>query len=193
MQGLGDGMKTRWIILLSFLMALPAHGKREFLEVAVTDAPLQCQSEGSNAIRFGAAVHHPYSGGREIHIVECRRIIFGNQVFYTAKFDRLVEEGPSPKRVLTYEVILVQNETRKLLTVRSESVDVIDLTGDTDTSDFVGYLKVTWGKSSLDKQRPMMKVEIGDQKAEVSYILKLNDVGDWFVNTFEELDEEPRE
>lgn len=134
-----------------------------------------------------AGVQTAIEGQRGSSARVCETVVVGGMRFYLAVVDRLVEEGSSPKRVRTYDIFTSHNETSKLVVLRSETVDVIDAAGDPSRRGLMGGVQLTWGQSALNK-RAMVQVAKRSPIGRDTFILKLNDAGDWLENTFEELE-----
>lgn len=119
-----------------------------------------------------------------IKLLNCEKIQIKDLVFYTVLFSQEIREGATNQKVLSYEVALVA-KTGTILTVRSELVDQIELTGDLINTNFDSAIHVAWGQSKKDN-RVLLKVEIKTKNEKpLAYVLKLNPKMLWFENLFE--------
>lgn len=124
-----------------------------------------------------------------IRLINCEKIQIKDQIFYTALFTSEVFEGSDLQKVLTYEVALLNKKTAMPETVRSETVDQIDMSGDTSDTNFHSTLKTEWGQSKKDNVA-MLKIEmIPDKEKPFAYFLKYNGKSAWFENQFEKIPE----
>lgn len=119
-----------------------------------------------------------------VKVYNCEKIQSGSYQFYTVFFSSEVRDGVEPKKVLTYEVILLDKKDNQLKTVRSETVDQLDQSTDSTNTKFENSIKTGW-KYDKDKDLVMLKVNI-ENKTEKNepYILVFNKKNQWFEDYF---------
>lgn len=117
-----------------------------------------------------------------IKLLRCEKIQIQDLQFFTVLFSHEIHEGSKVLKVLTYEVVLADKKLNSLRTTRSETVDQIELSGDSAGNEFDSSIKTEWGTSNKDK-RVMLKIEINTKNEKpFSYVLKLNPKLSWFEN-----------
>lgn len=173
-------------IILILLLTLPAYAE-EFQPLKKQPKTTAC-SETKGNINF-AEVKKTYStydrNSKAMKILSCEKIQINDSIFYIALFSSEIMEGTEPQKVLTYEVTLLDKKSKSLNTVRSETVDQIDMTVDQVEDKFAVILKTEWGISKKDKSI-LLKIDAHEKNEKPDpYTLKFNVKSQWFEDVFE--------
>lgn len=120
---------------------------------------------------------------RDIKLIKCEQVQIGKIKFYTVQVSGEIHNAPADQKVKLYEVVMLDSK-KKLSTVRTETIDQIELSGDPASLDFRTSLAAEWGQHKKDK-RPMIKMEFHDKtgKSDPLYV-KLNAKSDWMEDVF---------
>lgn len=120
---------------------------------------------------------------RGIKLIKCEQVQIGKTKFYTVQVSGEIHNAPTDQKVMLYEVAML-NGKKKLGTVRTETIDQIELSGDPASLDFRTTLVTEWGQHKTDK-KPMIKMEFQDKtgKSDPLYV-KLNAKSDWMEDVF---------
>lgn len=170
-----------------FLLLTQAAQTQEFQSAKDQAKKIAC-SESKSQIVF-SDIQKPYSlydkNSTSIKIFSCEKIQLKEYIFYSIVFSSEIREGTEPQQVLTYEVALYDKKSNNLKTVRSETIDQIDTSGDQAESKFETRFKSEWGLAKKDGQILLkINAHAKNEKPE-PYLLKFNTKSQWFENHFE--------
>lgn len=168
------------------LLTLSAHGE-EFQSLKKQPHKIAC-SQSKGIISF-ADIKKPYAmydkNSRSIKIVNCEKIQIKDFSFYTAVFSSELMEGTEPQKVLTYEIALLDKKSNSLITVRSETIDQLDTSGDAVEAKFEIIFKNEWGTGKKDGSI-LLKIDAHEKNEKSEpYTLKFNAKAQWFEDHFE--------
>lgn len=119
-----------------------------------------------------------------VKIQKCEKIKIDNLIFYSLYFSSEIQEGLEFQKALSFEIAYYDQENKKLITVRSETIDQLENKGDPVNAQFENSIKPTWSYSQ-SKKTILLKVEIMNKTEKIEpYFLLFNKKKLWFENIF---------